>query len=98
MAHIKLKYINAFANRGRKDKRVRYYFRRRGGKAMPLPGLPGSEEFMAAYAAALAGLPHHMLRSVRAGRCPAPSTRSWSITTVRTSGRSSRPTRRTAAA
>ena len=58
MAHIKLKYVNAFANRGRKDKRVRYYFRRRGGKAMPLPGLPGSEEFMAAYAAALAGLPH----------------------------------------
>ncbi len=58
MAHIKLKYVNAFANHGRKDKRVRYYFRRRGGKAMPLPGLPGSEEFMAAYAAALAGLPH----------------------------------------
>src|SRR6516225_7812102 len=58
MARIKLKYVNAFANQGRKDKRVRYYFRRRGGKAMPLPGLPGSEEFMAAYAAALAGLPH----------------------------------------
>jgi integrase len=58
MAHIKLKYINAFANRGRKDKRVRFYFRRRGGKAMPLPGLPGSGEFMAAYAAALAGVPH----------------------------------------
>ena len=58
MARIKLKYVNAFANRGRKDKRVRYYFRRRAGKAMPLPGLPGSEEFMAAYAAALAGLPH----------------------------------------
>jgi hypothetical protein len=56
MARIKLKYINAFANRRRKDKRVRYYFRRRGGKAMPLPGLPGSDEFMAAYAAALAGL------------------------------------------
>ena len=58
MARIKLKYVNAFANQGRKDKRVRYYFRRRGGKAMPLPGLPGSEEFMAAYAAALADLPH----------------------------------------
>jgi hypothetical protein len=40
MAHIKLKYVNAFANRGRKDKRVRYYFRRRGAKAIPLPGLP----------------------------------------------------------
>jgi integrase len=58
MARIKLKYVNAFANRGRKDKRVRYYFRRRGGKAMPLPGLPGSEEFMGAYAAAVAGMPH----------------------------------------
>ena len=58
MARIKLKYVNAFANRGRRDKRVRYYFRRRGSKAMPLPGLPGSGEFMAAYAAALAGLPH----------------------------------------
>jgi integrase len=57
MAHIKLKYVNAFANRGRQDKRMRYYFRRRGAKAIPLPGLPGSEEFMAAYAAALAGLP-----------------------------------------
>jgi integrase len=58
MARIKLKYVNAFANRGRKDKRVRYYFRRRGDKAVPLLGLPGSEEFMAAYAAALAGMPH----------------------------------------
>jgi integrase len=56
MTRINLKYVNAFANRGRKDKRLRYYFRRRGGKAIPLPGLPGSEEFMAAYAAALAGL------------------------------------------
>src|SRR5215472_14646183 len=56
MAHIKLKYVNAFANPGCKDKRVRYYFRRRGTKAIPLPGLPGSEEFMAAYAVALASI------------------------------------------
>jgi hypothetical protein len=33
----------------RKDKRKRYYFRRRGMPAIPLPGAPGSEEFMAAY-------------------------------------------------
>jgi len=59
MAHIKLKYVNAFANPGCKDKRVRYYFRRRGAKAIPLPGLPGSEEFMAAYSAALASIPDH---------------------------------------
>jgi hypothetical protein len=59
MARIRLKYINGFANRDRKDQRVRYYFRRRGNKAIPLPGLPGSEEFMAAYSAALASMPDH---------------------------------------
>jgi integrase/recombinase XerD len=32
----------------------RHYFRRRGFKTRPLPGLPGSAEFMAAYAEALA--------------------------------------------
>jgi hypothetical protein len=54
MARIKLKYVNGFSNRDRKSQRVRYYFRRRGIKAIPLPGVPGSEEFMAAYSAALA--------------------------------------------
>jgi hypothetical protein len=53
MARIKLKYVNAFSNRDRHDGRVRYYFRRRGDKAIPLPGLPGSDEFMAVYAIAL---------------------------------------------
>jgi integrase len=57
MAVIKLKYVNGFANRERKDVRMRYYFRRRGEKAIPLSGLPGSEEFMAAYAMALAATP-----------------------------------------
>jgi hypothetical protein len=54
---IRLKYINAFINRDRKNQRIRYYFRRRDTKAIPLPGLPGSEEFMAAYHAALAAMP-----------------------------------------
>jgi integrase len=54
---IKLKYVNGFRNPDRKSQRVRYYFRRRGTKAIPLPGLPGSEEFMAAYHAALATMP-----------------------------------------
>ena len=36
---------------------MRYYFRRRGEKAIPLRDLPGSEEFMAAYAMALAAAP-----------------------------------------
>src|SRR5215471_10585491 len=58
MATIKLRYVNSFANRKRKNARVRYYFRRRGQKAITLPGLPGSEEFMAAYAAALASQPN----------------------------------------
>ena len=52
MARIKLKYVNAFSNRDRKSQRLRYYFRRRGSKAIPLPSMPGSEEFMAAYATA----------------------------------------------
>src|SRR5262249_54453298 len=57
MARIKLKYVNAFPNRRRKNERVRYYFRRRGFKAIPLPGLPGSEAFMEAYQMALAAIP-----------------------------------------
>ena len=48
MAKIKLKYVNGFSNRDRKSQRVRYYFRRRGMQSIPLPGIPGSEEFMAA--------------------------------------------------
>jgi len=57
MARIKLKYVNAFRDR---HGRVRYYFRRRGEKAIPLPGLPGSEEFMAGYAMALAAQPDQL--------------------------------------
>ena len=37
---------------------MRYYFRRRGMQAVPLPGMPGSEEFMAAYSMALSMLPN----------------------------------------
>jgi integrase len=54
MARVRLKYVNGYMNDDRKNKRVRYYFRKRGMAAIPLPGLPGSEEFMAAYGAALA--------------------------------------------
>jgi integrase len=57
MARVKLPYINQFANKDRADKRLRYYFRKRGHKAIPLPGVPGSEEFMDAYKMALAALP-----------------------------------------
>jgi integrase len=61
MARIKLKYVNGFANPDRKDGRVRYYFRRRGCRAMRLPGIPGSEEFMSAYAAAVATIPDNAI-------------------------------------
>jgi len=46
---IQLKYVHAFRDR---MGRMRYYFRRYG-KRSALPGLPGSSEFMAAYAAQL---------------------------------------------
>jgi hypothetical protein len=54
MSRIKLQYIQAFIDR---NDHVRHYFRRRGYKRVQLPGLPGSEEFIAAYQAALAGVP-----------------------------------------
>lgn len=50
---IRLKYVHAFRDR---TGRMRYYFRRHG-KRNPLPGLPGSSEFMAAYAAQLNNAP-----------------------------------------
>jgi hypothetical protein len=50
MTKLPLRYVNEYLDvRGK----VRRYFRRRGQKKVPLPGLPGSEEFMRAYQAAL---------------------------------------------
>jgi hypothetical protein len=55
MAKIRLRFVNSFINKSRKNQRPRYYFRHgRGGKAIPLPGIPGDEQFMSAYHAALA--------------------------------------------
>jgi hypothetical protein len=51
MTRIRLKYVNEYRDR---RGRVRRYFRRPGCRAIPLPGLPGSIEFMQAYQAALA--------------------------------------------
>jgi integrase len=48
------KYVNGFIDRHGKP---RFYFRRAGFKKVPLPGLPWSPEFMAAYEQALAGQP-----------------------------------------
>jgi integrase len=51
MTKLRLKYVNEYRDRHGK---VRRYFRRPGCRAVALPGLPGSVEFMAAYQAALA--------------------------------------------
>ena len=53
MVGIRLKYVHEFRDRFGK---LRRYFRRGDARA-PLPGIPGSDEFMEAYRAALAGLP-----------------------------------------
>ncbi len=50
MTRIKLRYVNEYRDRHGK---LRRYFRRPGSRAVALPGLPGSIEFMAAYQAAL---------------------------------------------
>ncbi len=50
MTRLRLKFVQACLVRGRRY----YYFRRPGCARVPLPGLPGSAEFMAAYQAALA--------------------------------------------
>jgi integrase len=51
MARIRLSYVHEFLDRHGK---VRRYFRRPGFKQVPLPGLPGSAEFMETYSATLA--------------------------------------------
>jgi integrase len=53
MTRIRLAYVHAFVDR---HGRPRYYFRRHGHR-IPLPGSPGSAEFMAAYTNALEAAP-----------------------------------------
>jgi integrase len=53
MSRIKLPFVHAFVDR---HGHGRYYFRRAGARAR-LPGLPGSSEFMAAYAGMLDAAP-----------------------------------------
>src|SRR5665213_1822163 len=50
---VRLKYIVEDVDR---HGNVRVYFRRKGQHKTRLPGLPGSDEFMAAYKRALAGM------------------------------------------
>ena len=69
MAVIQLKYVERFKDR---HGTTRYYFRRRLGARTPLPGIPGSDEFMTAYQKALnaevpeIGADHHHPRSFAA--------------------------------
>jgi integrase len=56
-------HVNAFKDRHGK---TRYRFRRKGSKAVYLPGLPGSPEFAQAYADAVAGVTSRL--EVGAGR------------------------------
>src|SRR5262245_2899840 len=51
---LRLRYIQAWVD---DDGRSHHYFRRTGFKRVPLPGLVGSEEFLAAYQAALGSAP-----------------------------------------
>jgi len=50
MVCLRLKYLVEDVDR---HGNVRLYFRRKGHRKIRLPGLPGSDEFMAAYKAAL---------------------------------------------
>jgi enterobacteria phage integrase len=63
MTRIKLEYVHEYRDRHGK---VRRYVRRRGFRAVPLPGLPGSPEFMQAYQDAISG-PVVRLREPKAG-------------------------------
>lgn len=53
MTRLHLKYVQSFTSAGG----VYHYFRRRGSPRIPLPGIVGSAEFMAAYHDALATAP-----------------------------------------
>jgi integrase len=58
----RLRFVNSFQDR---HGRARHYFRQPGRKAIALPGLPGSAEFMEAYQAALSGTSPRQIGSSR---------------------------------
>jgi integrase len=67
MSRIRLKFVHQWVDTRNGGAKARYYFRRPGFKRIPLPGLPGSDEFMEAYRTALAGqaLPRPMIGASR---------------------------------
>lgn len=64
MATLRLRYVNEYIDRHGK---VRRYFRRAGQPRIPLPGLPGSREFIEAYQAALNSEPPRTVAAGEAG-------------------------------
>jgi integrase len=65
MTRIKLQYIHEFRDRHGK---LRRYVRLPNGKRIPLPGAPGTDQFMAAYQAALTGEAAPPRSDIGAGR------------------------------
>ncbi len=65
MTRLRLKYIDDFVDR---TGRPRFYFRRKGGPRIALRGMPGSDQFMADYAAALTGQLDHRAAPRKKGR------------------------------
>jgi hypothetical protein len=67
MSGIRLKYVHQWVDTRHGNAKPRYYFRRPGFARVPLPGMPGSAEFMQAYQHALAGqaLPRPMIGASR---------------------------------
>ena len=61
MTKIRLRFVQAFVANGRSY----YYFRKPGRARIKLPGLPGSEAFMAAYQEALGAAPPEIGASKR---------------------------------
>ena len=57
MTRLHLKYVQSFGGY--------HYFRRRGSPRIPLPGIPGSIEFMTAYQQALACTARHRCRQAQ---------------------------------
>lgn len=70
------KYVHAFIDRHGK---ARYALRRPGEKKVPLPGLPWSPEFMAAYSAAISGEALQKLTGAESAPVKADSLRALAI-------------------
>jgi integrase len=65
MRMVRLRYVKEYRDR---HGRLRRYFRRPGSPDIPLPGTPGSGEFMTAYQAAFAGYDAGSRKSVGESR------------------------------